>query len=190
MSWALRDVYPRPETMEGMKRERLEKGAEWRKYSFTVRFQPDYASLQWSSGLALPSSEHTSATPSKSLLYLPMSWLCRRLSSHKTSFCPQPIPFLRHSTTSPTQDSPGKLAGPRPREDRMGFPPGWIAIAMQLSLLPRSCVRRHKRCYHRKPQLGRHTQERLRCEVSTPRVCTKMWGRRQSRGRALVMGRN
>ena len=39
MSWALRDVYPRPATMAGMKRARLEKGTEMRKYSFKVNFQ-------------------------------------------------------------------------------------------------------------------------------------------------------
>ena len=65
MSWALRDVYPRPETMAGMNRDRLEKGAEMRKYSFIVMFQQTEVLPKPSPGLTLPSNEHTGATPSK-----------------------------------------------------------------------------------------------------------------------------
>lgn len=34
MSWALRDVYPRSATMDGMKRDKAEKGAEMKKYNW------------------------------------------------------------------------------------------------------------------------------------------------------------
>ena len=36
MSWAFKDVYPRLATIAGMNKERLENGAEMRKYSLVV----------------------------------------------------------------------------------------------------------------------------------------------------------